>query len=293
MILKNLSVITKKSSLISGKSELKNRFHLLNTFQLFNSLGRINPLVKLKSLISILGLITLISTPVLCAEKALKVTLVVPGGETVESIIAPENNLDSSLPTVPVSISRPKWNNNNQIPQESPPTPAATDALPPVNPYKYLKHLEKPAESKNLTQSTTSLKDILDQEDQVTTLLLDKNSIGTKNYTFSNAGSAKITAFLTTYESASLNAKLNRGGSITEWISWSRSDDLDSSPCQENGSPVSGSMALQGPGDWTAKEVSFTRSMNAGDSISISLSGTFGAAVPFIKLVATEKKGVQ
>lgn len=104
--------------------------------------------------------------------------------------------------------------------------------------------------------------------------LSDQNP-GTKQVTLTRTGKLSASVCLRTYGPANLRVTVNG----TPWITWSRADDKDPSPCEANGQPVAESIFMEKPGDPTAREVTLTLEANSGDTIEGSLEGGDGSFV--------------
>lgn len=133
--------------------------------------------------------------------------------------------------------------------------------------------------SSSSNAGSSSLKDILGIRNGKALVYLDAKTTGTKRITISADTILKARVCLRTYGAASLKITVN-GDS---WVSWSRSNSSDSSPCYEGGKEVKDSIYEETPGDPSAREVKFSRDVKAGDILEASLAGQeFGEEKTFL-----------
>lgn len=133
-----------------------------------------------------------------------------------------------------------------------------------------------------LGKKSSSLEDVLKGEEnnsetppeQDTLISLTNSRQGSREVTIENEQTINAEVYLSTYGQASLQIKING----ETWISWTRKNDKDPSPCEVDGQPQADSMFEQKPGDFSAKKITISRKCNAGDVITASLKGNFGKA---------------
>lgn len=109
---------------------------------------------------------------------------------------------------------------------------------------------------------------------------------GTATYTFTADDTVTISALLQTYGPAKLTVDVKHADGTTErFMSWVRRNDTDGSPLALKGQPVKESMYQPKAGDWSPKASSHELAGKAGDVVTLTLEGDFGAASPFLVLV--------
>lgn len=109
-------------------------------------------------------------------------------------------------------------------------------------------------------------------------IVLSHTKPGKKKATLAKNGKIKATVCLRTFGRAVLEVSVNG----KPWITWARNGDADPSPCQENGKEQPKSMFEENPGDFSARDITFTYDGKAGDVISASLAGKFGGADSYV-----------
>ena len=144
-------------------------------------------------------------------------------------------------------------------------------------------------DSSSNDSGNSSLSDVLNIDDvsssDNTSISLNKENQGTKKYVLKKDEKLKVSAYLSSYGSASLKVIIKKkNGDTVEWLSWERADDKDPSPLKVNGKEKSASMTEFKPGDYSPKEQNITYKGKAGDEIVLSLKGDFGKADPHLKL---------
>jgi hypothetical protein len=117
--------------------------------------------------------------------------------------------------------------------------------------------------------SEASLGELLGTKGADALISLSGESPGSKKVTISEAGIIKARVNLRTYGAASLKITVNG----ETWVSWSRSSDSDSSKCMESGKEVADSIFEENAGDPSAKDVSLTREVKAGDVVEGMIEG--------------------
>lgn len=136
------------------------------------------------------------------------------------------------------------------------------------------------------TTDTTGLDDILGGASDYAgdaLIHLTNASPGDKNATLASAGKIEAKVCLRTYAPASLKVAVNG----KPWITWTRANDADSSPCEADGKNVEESIFMEKSGDPSAREVTLIREGQAGDLLEASLEGGDGAFVK-IRLLGQE-----
>ena len=109
---------------------------------------------------------------------------------------------------------------------------------------------------------------------------------GTATYTFTADGTVTVSALLQTYGQAKLTVDVTHAdGSTERFMSWVRRNDTDGSPLALRGQPVNESMYQPKAGDWSPKASSHELAGKAGDKVTLTLEGDFGAASPYLVLV--------
>ncbi len=108
---------------------------------------------------------------------------------------------------------------------------------------------------------------------------------GEKTHTFAKDGSVTVVACLMTRGPAKLTVlKKTADGKESVWMSWSRRDDKDPSPCRIDGKPLPESMFEQNPGDFSPRPVEQTVSGKKGESLILKLEGDFGGETPTLEI---------
>ena len=105
-------------------------------------------------------------------------------------------------------------------------------------------------------------------------LKLSADSPGTKSFTFSRAGTVRCTALLSTWHPASLAVQVRTAkGRDIEWMTWNRQNDGDPSRLRVSGKEIAESIFHRGGGDYSPNSSSHDYAGEAGDVVTLSLSG--------------------
>jgi len=119
---------------------------------------------------------------------------------------------------------------------------------------------------------------------------LDASSPGNKTYTFESDGVAVVTPYLSTYGKASLSVRVKcADGKEFEWMSWKRANDSDPTPLKVNGKAVPESINVNGSDPSPADPADYKYVAKKGDSVTLSLEGSFGKADPSLVLKVEKK----
>ncbi len=113
-------------------------------------------------------------------------------------------------------------------------------------------------------------------------IALTSSSQGDKTYTAAADCEVSIKSLLSTYGPARLFVSLN-GEKI---ITWDRQNDTDPGKLIVNGEEIAGSNTEVKPGDFSPSPQETRLELKAGDKLDLHLSGDFGAAESYLKLVA-------
>lgn len=138
--------------------------------------------------------------------------------------------------------------------------------------------------------STTPAQAGTTQNTAAANFTLDASSTGTRTMVFQGPGTIEVTPLLSTSGPAEIKVVITRSnGTKSTWLLWNRSSDSDPSPLYENGVKVPGSIENRGGNDWSPKRppATYKETMNQGDSVDISLTGSFGSGSPYVTVKTT------